>query len=414
MDWNRNHTGSLSGDAYFGGVYQLVPPRQAGHAYTRTVIFAFPPTQSGYAFGYYGADPVGNLLIDSAVALYGVTRAQSGDGEGTVYQLGPPSVAGGACSIAAPHIFFYHIYATDRDGAFPGAGLIADRSGNLCGTTAAGGGNNLGTVYRLSPPVAGQTSWAETVLYSFEGGNDGAGPLSQLVADRSGDLFGQTSQGGGSGCTGHECGTKFQLVPIQGGTNVVKKVLYAFPAGTGTLAGSEGGTPLTGLTVDRVGVLFGTNSAGGVTAGVCAQKSGCGTVFSLAPPPVGQTGWTESTRYSFSGLDGFARAAAVVRAPSGQLFVTTMYGGPPNSYTSGLGCGVVFSLIPPVAGAGRWIEHSGGSAGDPCELGAGMQAGLLMVPGGLLYGTAGYGGPTFYGTAFVVDTQASDTKRPRQ
>ena len=37
-----------------------------------------------------------------------------------------------------------------------------------------------------------------TVLYSFAGGADGAVPTSELLADAGGNLYGTTSQGGGS------------------------------------------------------------------------------------------------------------------------------------------------------------------------------------------------------------------------
>jgi uncharacterized repeat protein (TIGR03803 family) len=65
------------------------------------------------------------------------------------------------------------------DGAQPVAGLIADKAGNLYGTTAFGGAADSGTVYELTN-VAG--SWTDTVLYTFQGGTDGAYPYSTLVS----------------------------------------------------------------------------------------------------------------------------------------------------------------------------------------------------------------------------------------
>jgi uncharacterized repeat protein (TIGR03803 family) len=47
------------------------------------------------------------------------------------------------------------------DGAFPGAGLIADAKGVLYGTTVEGGDTSCfqgcGTVFALSPAAAGET-----------------------------------------------------------------------------------------------------------------------------------------------------------------------------------------------------------------------------------------------------------------
>src|SRR3989442_9196271 len=50
---------------------------------------------------------------------------------------------------------------TGSDGARPYAGLIADASGNLYGTTSSGGANGYGTVFKVTP------TGTETLLYSF-------------------------------------------------------------------------------------------------------------------------------------------------------------------------------------------------------------------------------------------------------
>jgi uncharacterized repeat protein (TIGR03803 family) len=78
------------------------------------------------------------------------------------------------------------------DGAYPQAGLIADSSGNLYGTTPYGGASNDGVVFKLA------SGGTETVLYSFLGGGDGAFPGAALIADGSGNLYGTTAAGGAS------------------------------------------------------------------------------------------------------------------------------------------------------------------------------------------------------------------------
>ena len=105
-----------------------------------------------------------------------------------------------------------HSFTGSSDGAYPEAGLIADVTGNLYGTTWAGGAGRRGTVFQLTP------SGILTVLYSFTGGSDGRYPDSGLIADVAGNLYGTTAVGGaGTSCPGG-CGTVFQLTAPAGFT----------------------------------------------------------------------------------------------------------------------------------------------------------------------------------------------------
>jgi uncharacterized repeat protein (TIGR03803 family) len=90
------------------------------------------------------------------------------------------------------------------DGEIPTGSLVADKSGNLYGTTERGGANGSGTVFKL-------TGTALEVLYSFcaqPNCADGALPLSGVVLDASGNLFGTTSYRGAN-----NGGTVFELSP---------------------------------------------------------------------------------------------------------------------------------------------------------------------------------------------------------
>jgi uncharacterized repeat protein (TIGR03803 family) len=78
---------------------------------------------------------------------------------------------------------------------------LIDVGGTFYGTTAWGGANNLGTVFSVTP------SGAETVVHSFQGGNDGANPVGGLL-NLGGTLYGTTSAGGPYGG-----GTVFAIVP---------------------------------------------------------------------------------------------------------------------------------------------------------------------------------------------------------
>src|SRR5438094_3376844 len=90
---------------------------------------------------------------------------------------------------------------TGSDGAYPAAGLIADASGNLYGTTNSGGANSWGDVFKVTP------KGTATVLYSFSPSvSDGFYPQAGLIADASGNLYGTTYYG-----DGHGYGTVFKL-----------------------------------------------------------------------------------------------------------------------------------------------------------------------------------------------------------
>ena len=81
--------------------------------------------------------------------------------------------------------------------------------GLIYGTTYYGGENGIGAVYELSPRRVGE--WEGRVIYSFQTGSDGNSPISNLVRDAAGNLYGITSERGlGSG-------TIFKLTPIGGG-----------------------------------------------------------------------------------------------------------------------------------------------------------------------------------------------------
>ena len=150
-------------------------------------------------------------------------------------------------------------FTRGSDGGNPIAGLIADSSGNLYGTTEYGGVSENGVVFKLTP------GGTYTVLYSFTGGSDGSGPVAGLIADSAGNLYGTTEHGGVSGN-----GVVFKLSPggseLPGGSETV---LYSFTGG------SDGSGPVAGLIADSAGNLYGTTEHGGV--------SGNGVVFKLSP-----------------------------------------------------------------------------------------------------------------------------------
>ena len=154
------------------------------------------------------------------------------------------------------------------DGSGPLAGLLLDGQGNLYGTTAGGGsltcdGIGCGVVFKVTP------KGAESALYSFLGGTDGATPQSALIMDGQGNLYGTTYGGGNLSCNGSSCGTVLKVSATGEET-----ILYRF---TGS---ADGGIPLAGLVMESQGNLYGTTELGGLTS--CGLGC-CGVVFKVTP-----------------------------------------------------------------------------------------------------------------------------------
>jgi uncharacterized repeat protein (TIGR03803 family) len=88
------------------------------------------------------------------------------------------------------------------DGAAP-FGALNVAKGNLLGTTYSGGTSGAGTVFELSA----SDNWTVDVLYSFSGGSDGGNPISGVVSDSRGNVYGITTSGG------YGYGVVYQLAP---------------------------------------------------------------------------------------------------------------------------------------------------------------------------------------------------------
>ncbi len=293
-----------------------------------------------------GSQPVAPLLLDSHGRLFGTTY-YGGTGTcdtqgnfptcGIVFELMRNSSGSWAESVL-------YSFQGGIDGAGPGAGLTPDAAGNMYGTTTAGGGasgtdcqvDGCGTVYELSPNSDG--SWSEKVLYSFQGGSDGAFPIGSLVSDRKGNLFGVTLSGGSTPCYfGTGCGTVFELQ--RGPSGWTKSTIYQFVGGT------DGMSPQCSLTLDATGNLYGTTEYGGGFVLIF----GYGTVFELSPASGGS--WTESVLYRFTGeADGGIPEGGVVLDSAGNLYGTSTAGG--TSGVQGNGGGTVFKLT-----NGSWTEN---------------------------------------------------------
>jgi len=245
--------------------------------------------------------------------------------------------------------------------------------------------------------------WKESVLYSFQGGTDGATPAGGVVFDAAGNLYGATTDGGAANCSGpFQCGTVYQLKPpARKGDPWTETVLYIFK---GTAA-NDGASPFGGLVMDASGNLYGTTGYDGT--GNCllfGGRVGCGTVYELSPPAKKGGPWTETVLYSFKGnTDGQLPVGDLVFDKQGNLYGATQYGGGfgscnPSFYQH---CGTVFKLSPPKTKGGKWTEkilHSFKSGKD----GANPNGGLVLDTTGSIYGTTHSGGnQTCKGNGYV-------------
>ena len=252
-----------------GTVFMLAPPGPGRTGWSKTTLHRFTG-------GDDGSRPFAGLIMDASGALYGTTSGGGVFSRGTVFKLTPP--ASGETHWTARVL---HAFRGGAVGAKPSAGLIMDASGALYSTTPFGGGGSCGicgTVFKLTPPAAGETRWTQTVLHSFTGGADGDAPFAGLIMDASGALYG-TTYAGGPGCVGAICGTVFKLTPPAAGeTRWTETVLHSFT--NPVTGGADGASPGAGVIMGASGALYGTTVHGG---GGCRSNFGCGTVFKVVP-----------------------------------------------------------------------------------------------------------------------------------
>jgi uncharacterized repeat protein (TIGR03803 family) len=312
-----------------------------------------------YAFqgGSDGAHPYAGLLADKAGNLYGSTEDGGADGYGTIFKLAPNGTK-----------TTLHSFAGGSDGINPFGGVIADAKGNLYGTTYQGGAHGDGTVFEIA------ADGTETVLYSFSdmNGSDGADPYAGLIRDGYGNLYGTTMVGGANGQ-----GTVFKIAK-----SGKEELLYSFH----DESGSDGADPAAGLIFDAKGDLFGTTTVGGA--------HGQGSVFEVSSKD------KESVLHSFAddgGSDGAAPYAALLMDKSGSLYGTTSVGG-------ANGQGAVFKVAP---GGSETLLYS---FDDNAENdGADPYSSLVMDKRGNFYGTTSVGGTNGDGTIFKISPNGQET-----
>jgi uncharacterized repeat protein (TIGR03803 family) len=360
-----NAAGGLYGTTIAGGanglgtVFQLV---RSGDTWELHSLYAF----NGLNNPRDGFSAYAGVVIGPDGLLYGTTHS-GGDGNGcmqwygcgTVFHIAPGRTAR-AWDEGILHRF------GDADGSNPDHGDLAfDHAGHVYGTTRNGGAYQQGAVYELT---SNRGIWTETVLHSFSGSPDGASPLSGIVFDREGNLYGTTEDGGANGW-----GTVYRLMPS--GSEWREDVLNSFGNGT------DGFTPTAGLILDASGNLYGATQDGGTGGG--------GTVFELSP--LADDSWTFITLTNLLGPSSGGPNSNLIMDNAGNLYGTT----------SGDGSQLWGSVFKLTWSDGAWSytslhDFSGGiDGGTP-------YSSLAFDANGNLYGTAYSGGAYGYGVVFEI------------
>ena len=318
--------------------------------------------------------PKGGLVEDAKGNLYGITVGGGTYGVGTVYQLSPPAKG----STTWKKTVLWSFQPWGLTGYTPSSELAIDSNGDLYGVTWSGGDGSChcGVLYELIPPATVGGPWTQLVLHAFTNtGNDGRLPNASVVLSSS-TIYGVTQQGGL-----YDSGMIYQFTP---GTNGGYSVLYSFGAN------NDASTPNGPLLLDSAGSLYGVTSLGGAF--------NAGAVYKLSPPQNGGS-WTESILFSFGGgsqSSGITPVGNLLFDSSGNLYGVTEFGGASQ-------LGVAYELSP---ASGSWTQNVLFNFSKTA--GSSPLAGMTWNPtNGSLYGTTSAGGSHTHGTAFQLTPPAS-------
>jgi uncharacterized repeat protein (TIGR03803 family) len=285
---------------------------------------------------------------------------------------------------------------TNSDGASP-RGLIL--SGNtVYGAAYGGGSSGNGTLFAVSTNGTGFRNLHNFTALSEpspQGTNSGgAYPLSVLVLSGN-TLYGTAELGGSSGS-----GTVFGLnTDGTAFTNV-----FNFTAATGynsdnLIENSSGAYPYTVILSGNT--LYGTAVFGG--------SSGNGTVFAVGTNGMGFTNLYSFTAATGNNSDGFVENSGGVYPMQGLILSgNVLYGIAEEGGTSGNG--TVFAVGTNGTGFTNLHSFTALSAhyyDQGTNLDGAYPVAGLVLSGNVLYGMAGEGGSSGFGTVFSVNTDGS-------
>jgi uncharacterized repeat protein (TIGR03803 family) len=174
--------GTLYGTTWYGGssgngaVFSLAPA--GGGGWKESLLYGFEGTTDGSA-------PAGGVVADPAGNLYGTTYKYDGDNDGVAFELRKH---------AAWKDSVLYRFTNNGGGEDPYAGMIMLTKGKLYGTAIESGPNDGGVAFELV--LGTKHQWTEKVLHAFGSPGDGNAPYGGVIADKRGNLYGTTVSGG--------------------------------------------------------------------------------------------------------------------------------------------------------------------------------------------------------------------------
>jgi uncharacterized repeat protein (TIGR03803 family) len=195
----QNGLDSYSGllQATDGNFYGETQPKSP---YFVSSVFKITPTGKWTTLYVFPLDtyPEGGLIQAADGNFYGTTELGGAYNYGTIFKITPLGSLTTLYNFCPDH-------PTCPDGISPLAGLVQAMDGNFYGTTAWGGAQSSGTIFKITP---GGTL---TTLHNFNS-TDGANPFAPLLQGTNGEFYGTTIYGGDLACYfGAGCGTVFSL-----------------------------------------------------------------------------------------------------------------------------------------------------------------------------------------------------------
>jgi uncharacterized repeat protein (TIGR03803 family) len=330
--------GSLYGTTSFGGAYHNGSIFKVDSAGVVT-------TAASFIFSTNGSLPSGGVTLGLDGNLYGVTQYGGINEAGNVFRLTP---GGSLTSI--------YSFTGGADGNTPIAPLLRGADGAFYGSTQLGGYAGAGNIFRIT------TNGVLTLLYSFNGTNDGGDPTNGLTQGVDGNFYGVTENGGASGV-----GCIFKLT-----TNGVFSTVYSF---TGMMDGSFPNGPLA---QGSDGALYGTTQHS-----TLSHFQFYGTVFKVT------TNGSLTTLYILNSNDGHYPAAGVIQGGDGNFYGAIQFGGTVNNN------GTIFYITP--GGSPTTLVNF-----DGADEGAHPVTPITQGADGNFYGTTSTGGPGGYGTVYRI------------
>ena len=297
-----------------------------------------------------GANPYAGVTLGPSGALYGTTYIGGADNEGTIYRCSPTGQETVLLSFGPP-----------IDAASPQADVIFDSQGNLYGTASD-------VIYKFSP--SGQYTQLAALPVGKTGGIFSPGTPAR---DSAGNFFATTGEASEGANSYYPYGALYKVTPSGEAT-----VLYKFP---GPYKGETLSPSVNaGVILDAVGDIYGATVFAGIQ----------GTLYKI------NTAGQVSTLHNFTGAPGGSDPNPVLITSSGVIYGTTFYGGT-NNY------GVVYKL----ADGKETVLYNfkGGTDGANPSV-----APLAIDKAGNLYGTAVSGGGTAnVGTVFKISPSGAET-----